>query len=136
MDRPDFQLEADDSHTPYRRDGDEEIQALRKAFDRHILDEEAWRMKQDARWEKQDELWEKVADRLEALAEGQNKNTADLATLIQETRDVVQLTKDLQGIGRVGTGIQRVAFWLAKWGVVVGILGTGMHWILNHTPHK
>lgn len=56
------------------------------------------------------------------LIDAQQKNTDAIALLIEETREVVQLHRDIQGTARVGKSLQNFIIWLLKWGAV----GTGI----------
>jgi hypothetical protein len=58
--------------------------------------------------------------------------TGQITSLVTETRASVQLTRDLEGITRVGSGVQRFAIWCLKWGGILGGLGVGISWIIDH----
>lgn len=57
--------------------------------------------------------------------------TSSVSTLVEDTRAVVQLSKDLQGAARVGTGLQRFMLWCMKWGMIgIGVV-SGITWLLE-----
>lgn len=60
------------------------------------------------------------------LIQAQQKNTEAISLLVEETREIVQLHKDIQGAARVGKSAQNFGIWLAKWGAI-GI-GFGALW--------
>ena len=68
------------------------------------------------------------------LIQAQQKNTDAISSLIEETREVVQLHKDIQGVTRLGKGLQAFLAWVVKWPLV----GTGLYamitWVLSHFP--
>jgi hypothetical protein len=58
--------------------------------------------------------------------------TGQITSLVTETRASVQLTRDLEGITRVGGGVQKFVLWCLKWGGILGGLGVGISWIIDH----
>lgn len=60
------------------------------------------------------------------LTQTQENNAKAIAELTDETRALVQLSKDFQGAARLGTSLQNLILWLAKW----GFIGTGAAAIL------
>lgn len=64
-----------------------------------------------------------LTDLVERQAELTAKNQEQLGSLISETRDLLQLYRDFQGIGRIGSGLQRLALWLLKW----PLIGAGLY---------
>jgi len=65
-----------------------------------------------------------------------SKNTETMTTLIEETRAVVQLYKDIQGAARVGKQVQSAGVWLLKWPLIGGGLFAIFTWIVNHLPDQ
>jgi len=53
-----------------------------------------------------------------ALITAQRNNTEAIAALISDTREIVQLHRDLQAATRVGASVQKFGFWLLKWGAL------------------
>ena len=64
---------------------------------------------------------------VQELIKAQQKNTQAIATLIEETRDIVQLHRDLQGATRIGMSAQKFGFWLLKWGAIGSGLAAMYH---------
>jgi hypothetical protein len=58
--------------------------------------------------------------------------TGQISSLVTETRASVQLTRDLEGITRVGSSVQKFAIWCMKWGGILGGLGVGISWLIDH----
>lgn len=75
------------------------------------------------RSEEEETRYDKLRCLIEKQADTASKNQEQLGCLIEETRDVVQLYKDLQSVSRVGVGIQKFALWVLKW----PLIGTGMY---------
>lgn len=63
-----------------------------------------------------------------------SKNTDTMTTLIDETRELVQLYKDVQGAARVGKQVQSVGVWLLKWPLIGGGLYAIFNWAIEHLP--
>lgn len=94
-------------------------------FDRHEKSEESWRSDQGVRFD--------------AMLTAQNENTkaiSELAVAVaQQAKDsqaVIQLHKDFQTTARIGHRVTDFIIWCAKTGGVLGALGMGIHWVLNH----
>lgn len=64
---------------------------------------------------------------VQELIKAQQKNTDAIATLIEETRDIVQLHRDLQGATRIGMSAQKFGVWLLKWGAIGSGLAAMYH---------
>lgn len=75
---------------------------------------------------------EKHDEQIKVLVEAQQKNTDAIATLVNETRDIIQLHKDLQGAARIGSSLQNAGIWLAKWGTIGVGLAAIWNWGLKH----
>lgn len=72
--------------------------------------------------------------KFELLIEAQRKNTSAIASLIEETREVVQLHKDIQGATRVGKNVQSFLAWVVKWPLIgVGLYGM-ITWLFKYFP--
>lgn len=65
-----------------------------------------------------------------------SKNTIAMTSLIDETREVVQLYKDVQGVARIGKGVQSFGVWLLKWPLIGGGLYALFNWVINHIPDQ
>lgn len=66
------------------------------------------------------------------LIEAQQKNTESIAFLIEETRAVIQLHKDIQGATRVGKGLQSFLAWVIKWPLIGAGLYAMINWVIKH----
>lgn len=104
---------------------DEKLFQLCQDFHNHKVEEDSWRKNHD--------------DRMERLFNAQDTNTkaiadiaASVSTVVEETRDVIQLQKDFQGTVRVGRSAQKFAIWCVKWGAIGTAFGTGIHYIIEH----
>ena len=64
-------------------------------------------------------------DCVRELINAQRKNTGAIASLIEDTREIVQLHRDLQGATRVGASVQKFGFWLLKWGALGSAIAVG-----------
>ncbi len=91
---------SDESLTKLHQEFHEHVQR----FDSHVADGEL-------RWQQQQQMWE-------SIAESQKANATAISVLIRETRDVVQLTRDVQGAARIGHGLQSFVLWMLKWGTI------------------
>lgn len=56
--------------------------------------------------------------RFQKLFDAQEKNTQAIADLIEETRGVIELQKNIQAAAKLGNGVQQFGLWLAKWPVI------------------
>jgi len=65
------------------------------------------------------------------LIQAQQRNTEAISLLIDETRAIVQLHRDFQGVARVGVGAQKLVVWLAKLGFVGISLAAIINWLAN-----
>ena len=71
-------------------------------------------------------------EQFKALIESQQRNTDAISSLIEETRDVVQLHRDLQGAARVGMGAQKFMAWCLKFGFIGAALAAIVGWIVHY----
>ena len=69
------------------------------------------------------------------LIQAQQKNTDAISSLIEETREVVQLHKDIRGATRIGKNVQSFLAWVVKWPLIGAGLYAMITWILNHLPN-
>lgn len=53
--------------------------------------------------------------------------TASIASLVEDTRAIIQFHKDFQGTVRIGKSVQNFMVWLLKWGMI----GSGIVAIIN-----
>lgn len=58
----------------------------------------------------------------------QRENTKNLGTLITETKEIVALHRDLQGVVKVGTQVQRFAVWFLKLATAL----SGIYVLIEH----
>lgn len=68
------------------------------------------------------------------LFELQRQNAEAITLLTKNTKDIIQLHKDLRGAVRIGTTIQHFGIWLMKWPVIGLGLYTAWNWLINHLP--
>lgn len=73
-------------------------------------------------------------EKFERLITAQQKNTDAIASLIEETREVVQLHKDIQGVTRMGKKLQSFMIWVVKWPLIgTGVVGI-INWVMKQYP--
>lgn len=128
-----------------RRYADRQIDGLRKEFgnfvvrfEKHEALEEV-RLQQEAkRQEDEDARFARIMEVQETILKGQAENTAAIAevtkqvsAVVQDTADIVQLQRDLQGAGRLIGKLKT----LAAAGGILGAIGTAGYWILTHFKH-
>jgi len=100
---------------------EERLTQLVERFEQHEREEEEYRIF----------LFKAQENNTAAIAE----ITKNVAHVIEETRAIVQLHKDLQGTIRVGSALQRFMFWLLKWGTIgVAIIAT-LKWLVERFSH-
>ncbi len=99
------------------RFSDEKLAEFHGEFKRHVEKFEERAKTDDARFE--------------ALLKAQELNTQAITQLVQETRDIVQLHRDLQGAARLGKGFQNFGLWLLKWGAIGAGLAAAWNWCGN-----
>lgn len=110
------------------RFSDAQLVQLHKEIRVHIEGEDKWRSDHDE--------WRKEQDsRFSQLLEATQRNTESVGKLIEETRDIVQLHKDLQGAARLGQKLQDFCIWLMKWGTIGGFVAGVIHYFVNHIKH-
>lgn len=85
--------------------------------------------------ERCEERFQKGDDQFQQLISAQQKNTDAIASLIEETREVVQLHKDIQGATRLGKGLQSFLAWVIKWPLIGAGLYAGISWVIKHFPN-
>lgn len=72
------------------------------------------------------------SERYADLLKAQERNTESIQALVEETRGIVELHRDLQGAARVGSAIQSFGSWLLKWGSVGVVFYAGLKWVVDH----
>ena len=70
--------------------------------------------------------------KFDAMIEAVNSNTKSIDKLADETRDIINLHRDLQGTARVGKSIQTFLLWCTKWGAIGGAFYYTGSWIVEH----
>lgn len=78
----------------------------------------------EAAFEEHRQHTQEAMDRLVAMSE---ENQRQLGQLISETRGLLQLYRDVQGVGRMGLRIQSFLAWVAKW----PLIGGGVYLVLD-----
>lgn len=78
-------------------------------------------------------------DKFDKLITAQQTNTDAIATLtssvsslVQDTSEVIQLHKDVQGAARIGRSVQGFIMWCLKWGAIGTGVATMVHVVLDH----
>lgn len=89
----------------------EELFQLREDFDQHVMRFDAYRDSQDKRMDK--------------LCSTIQKNTEAVEELTRGTQGVITLYNN-------ANAVQEFFLWLAKVGVVGGVLASGIAWIVKH----
>ncbi len=100
------------------RFSDQELVDLRKEFTDYQL-------AQESRWEQFGQLMTENTRVTSELALSMSK-------IADSTKGVVQLYQDVQGVARLGDGLQKFLLWLAKWGVIGSALTYGIRWLAEH----
>ena len=73
-------------------------------------------------------------EQFKQLIQAQQKNTDAISSLIEETRSIVQLHKDIQGVTRIGKAAQSFLAWVVKWPLIGAGLYAMVSWIIDHLP--
>ena len=58
--------------------------------------------------------------------------TDSVSSLVQDTSEVIQLHKDIQGAARVGKSVQGFMIWCLKWGAIGTGVATAVHLVIDH----
>lgn len=95
-----------------------QIDDLRVEFSEH-------RVQESDRWDRMLSITEENATAINLVAVSLKELTAD-------TKEIVQLHKDIQGAARIGSGLQRFILWCLKWGGIIGTLGAAIHYITEY----
>lgn len=80
------------------------------------------------------EQFRQIDLRFERLIASQERNTQAISHLIEETRDIIQLHKDIQGATRLGAKVQDFGVWLARWGVIGTAIYAALRWTIDNAP--
>ena len=78
------------------------------------------------------EKFDRIIQAQERNTQAIGELTIQVSDLVGDTRDIVQLHRDFQGVARVGTGVQAFSLWCLKWGGILGALGISINWIVEH----
>lgn len=108
-----------------RRADDKRLFQLCERFEQHVQRFEEYKV---AEGEKFDRLIEAQQTNTTAIAD----ITGSLSVLVNDTHDIVQITKDFQGAARVGKGVQGFLIWCMKWGAIGTGVATAVLWIAEH----
>lgn len=103
---------------PEMRFSDEKLFEFHSEFREHVTEYKERQQRQDAC--------------IQQLIIAQQKNTEAIAELIDETRDIVRLHRDLQGVTRVGVGLKKFMTWLAGFGFVGVSLAAVIGWVIHY----
>lgn len=110
---------------PETRCTDKRLFQLCEAFDAHVLKFEEHERKEE---ETRGQLLSSQHDNARAVGE----LTDQIIELVKDTRDIVKLHRDFQGVARLGKGIQDFMFWCLKVGGIVGAIGLLLTYIVDH----
>lgn len=102
------------------RFSDEELHRFRDEFRQHMLSYQE-RVRIDD-------------ERHRLLLELQGKNTAQLESLISNTKEIVEVYADIKGAARIGMAAQKFGLWLAKWGIIGTMFAAIYGYIIKHFP--
>ena len=107
------------------RFSDNMLAQLRADFDQHIKEEtlasKAHLAAQNAN-----------VDAISKLTVSVATLTDNVSELTRDTRDIIQIHKDFQGVARVGSGAQRFMVWCMKWGAIGTGVAMGVSYIIEH----
>jgi len=67
-------------------------------------------------------------ERYLAVLRMQEKTAEAVKDLARETKDIVQLHRDIQGAVRIGSTVQKLLLWLVKWGAIGTLLAGCVTW--------
>lgn len=73
-----------------------------------------------------DDYWRVQFDRVVKSQEATTLATKELA---RQTKDVVELHRDIQGAARIGIKVQDFMIWMAKWGVIGSAIIAGITFV-------
>lgn len=107
-------------HTSSSRFSDERLSQFQQEFRQHVT--------------RCEERFNAGDDQLKQLITAQQKNTDAISLLIAETREIVQLHKDIQGVTRIGKGVQSFLTWVVKWPLIGAGLYAMINWTIRHLP--
>lgn len=69
--------------------------------------------------------------KFDAFLTSQKENTEAITLLIGETREVVQLHRDIQGVTRIGKRVQAFGKWILTWPLIGAGVYTAYVWIIE-----
>ncbi len=121
------------------RFSDDMLLKLQNEFNEHVTEHRAF-VERFTEHETTEEAWQgKQGERLAAILDTQAQNTAAIsdltkavASVVSDTKDIVQLQKDVQAAARLGGTLQRFLAATAKWGLIGAGVAAGVNWILTH----
>jgi tetrahydromethanopterin S-methyltransferase subunit F len=99
---------------------EQKIDTLRLDFDSHVTLSET--------------RYLQTSEQLAQIAISQQKNVDAIGSLVEETRDIVQLHKDLKVVTRIGAGVQSFGLWMLKWPLIGAGAYAAFEWIISHLP--
>jgi hypothetical protein len=114
---------------PERRSDFNLFQQLCTKFDQHVERFERHEAEEVERSKKLYEAQQKNTDAIKEL-------TISVASVVEGTSSLVQLTKDVQGAARVGKGVQGFLLWCLKWGVITTGIYHGVDWVVEYFIRK
>ena len=111
------------------RYSDERLAELERKFDEHDAKERSCREEDNTRQAATD-------NRLEQLMAVSAENKREVALLRKDSADGIKLMQDIHGFNSVSKTIQRVVWYLAKFGGAIAIIGATIKWFMEHVLGK
>ena len=103
-----------------KSDEDDKFYQLEHDLKLHVAHCEARFEKGDAKFDVLVETMDRNTNAIKALAEG-----------LAKTHDVVQLHEDIQGVARIGRGVQTLLLWVIKWPLIGAGLYATSQWVFD-----
>ena len=76
--------------------------------------------------------FDKGDERFDIISKCLMDNTAAVNRSSEETKELVTLWHDIQGVTRIGMSVQRFGIWVIKWPLIGGGLYTAYHWVVQN----
>jgi ferritin-like metal-binding protein YciE len=105
----------------------DELKSLSRRFEEHKEEVHTDLEELNTRFDKHKT---EAAKKFDAMINAVNQNTTSIDKLTDETQEIVELHRDLQGTARVGKSVQNALLWLVKWGAIGTALAAVIEWVL------
>ena len=106
-------------------DSEDRLFQLYEKFDLHI-------QRFDTHEENEAVKFDKIMTAQLANTQAVSELTAQVSSLVDDTRVIIQLQNDIQGAARIGKGLQGFMLWLTKWGAIGFAIYSALRWIGTH----